>query len=396
MATTPSKSNFSNFSEEKIPVDLAKNAGAWSTEKAERLPQVSDGEAEERSKETMTLDSSAPSDSFFDEPMGTNATGGESRIILKGDENQPLSSGDGKQALRSSDDKQAVLSDDDRQTSIPDGKQVLRGNADKIVATRSKPSQTDSSTTAPVQLDRSQTDTSQLSKGSGSYQEYAFCHASALRLNHNVVVDPNGGAIYFVEVAAFAKGRVDVVVHHVKHELAPKGATLTADEGKLCPVVGFAQFPHDRDNLIQIGIGDHHDMSSVKWLELKRIHEVADWKILLPGDLCHELQLATNLDATSRSSISSASPVSPLDSKSSAGSFRIVDTSTGAIIAAYSELKTMSSWKKRGKLRIYDRAITRVNALSEEDLQLLILLCCASMNEKRRRASVRKWTGGVF
>ncbi|KPI40575.1 uncharacterized protein AB675_7805 [Cyphellophora attinorum] len=393
MATSPSKANLSGFSEEKIPVDLAKDVEEGSSEKTEHPYRVSDSEAVENSKETMTLESSAPNDSFFDEPLESNSIGSGSHFTLNGDKNKLLSSSHGKQAPRSRDDKQAMPHDDDKQTLDLDGKQVLGGNADKIVATRFEPGQTDSPTTT---LDRSQMDVSQLSRGSGSYQEYAFCHASALRLNHNVVIDPNGGAIYFVEVAAFAKGRVDVVVHHVKHELASKGATLTADEGKLCSVVGFAQFPHDRDNLIQIGLGDHHDMSSVKWLELKRTHEIADWTIVLPGSLSHELQLATNLDSSTRSSIPSASPISPLDSKSSTGSFRLVETSTGAVIAAYSELKTMSSWKKRGKLRIYDRSVVHVNMLSGEDLQLLIVLCCASMNEKRRRASVRKWTAGVF
>lgn len=290
------------------------------------------------------------------------------------------------------DEKQVSPSNDEKQISTAtDQKEVLASNPGKIAASNLDALQTEKFTTTPSTKSVSQTETSRSTRSSGSYREHSFCHASALRLNHNVVVDPNGQASYFIEVSGFAKGRDDVVVHSIRKDIAHKGNALTPEQGKVCPAVAFAQFPHGRDNFIQIGLGDHHHMSSIRWLELSRDSERADWSLHLPGKPSRIFTLATNLDSASIASM--PSPISPLDSKSSTGSFRLVDDSTGAIVASYSELKAMSSWKKRGKLRIYDRVLESVDTLSEDELELIIIVCCATMNEKRRRANVRKWTG---
>lgn len=250
---------------------------------------------------------------------------------------------------------------------------------------------------------RATTDASQTSQTRSAprvYREYGFHHTSTLKLNHNVIVDPNGQAMYLAAVSGFAKGREDVVLHSIADGMAAKGTNLTAEEGKTCAGVAFAQFPHKKPNLVQLALGSSSHMNQVKWYELSRSSETDDWRLMISnGPNLLRLRLSTT-NATKMGSDSpvSASPHSAHDDgKSTLGSFIFVDSGLGIALASYTEQKTMTSWKKRGKLRIYDRAFSDVNGLREQEMEQLVVLCCAVLNEKRRRSTLRKWTGmGVF
>jgi hypothetical protein len=226
------------------------------------------------------------------------------------------------------------------------------------------------------------------------YREYAFHHTTAWKMNHNVVVDPNNAALYLVAVSGFAKGREDVVLHAISEELAAKGASLTAEEGKGCQGVAFAQFPHKRPDMVQLGLGSSGRMAEVKWFELKREAEGGDWWLGLGGEGGRRLRLATTTGSAGGDG-ESPSVESPggEDARATVGSFKFVDSGLGVALASYTEQKVLTSWKKRGKLRIYDRALRDVEVLSEEDMEHLVVLCCAVLNEKRRRKTVRKWAG---
>ena len=249
------------------------------------------------SDEKIAVRPSSPDSTEIGEELGSSTTGKTSvHTSRQHDETLPAyaqasgsttSPSDEKQAISYSGHKRVPDTIDDKQLSLTsDDKQVLNQHEEKHVLTRedakflvseSPPHKLGTiQTNTPSSVVRSQTEASWSQRATGSYQENAFCHASALRLNHNIVVDPNDEATHFIEVSGFAKGREDVVIRQVPPHLASKGATLSADEGKSCPTISFAQFPHGRDNFVQVGLGDHTRMSEVQWLDLTRDNDNLD------------------------------------------------------------------------------------------------------------------------
>ncbi|ETN41376.1 uncharacterized protein HMPREF1541_03311 [Cyphellophora europaea CBS 101466] len=249
---------------------------------------------------------------------------------------------------------------------------------------------------------RSLIDKPRLKSHSRSYREYSFHHTTAWKLNHNVVIDPNNHAMYLIEVSGFTKGREDVVLHSVTDGLASKGNALTAEEGKTCPNVAFAQFPHKKPQLVRLGLGDYEHLNTVKWLELNRPGDNDDWILTVPnGTDSLSFRLVSAQSAADSDPLASVTPsahspssLAPAnDTKGPAGNFRFVDVGLGAALAAYTEQKAMTSWKKRGKLRLYDDALSGAGLLSGQELEQAIVLCCAVLNEKRRQKAIRKWSG---
>jgi hypothetical protein len=245
-----------------------------------------------------------------------------------------------------------------------------------------------------------------------SYREHAFYHATAWKMNHNIVVDPNNHATHFIQVSPFAKGKEDVIVHAVPPQLASQGSALTPEQGKSCARVAFARFPHGKTDVVSLGVGDPEVVGRVRWFALVR--EVVgagegDW--LLRSEMGVEgvevsrprfrlLSSAAAGDgggagamATSPASTDLQSPTGT-EAKLAPGSFRFVDAVQATTLAVYNEYKALASFKKRGKLRLYDGAFGDSDGvLGEQDVELLIVLCCAVLNEKRRRKTLRKWTG---
>lgn len=226
-----------------------------------------------------------------------------------------------------------------------------------------------------------------------SYQEHSFYHCTAFRMNHNIVTDSNNDAAYFVEVSGFTKGREDVVVRAMPHQAAMKGSTLTAEEGKTGPCTAFAQFPHGRNDFVRLALGDYERMNSVRWFDLSRPSELEEWTLSATGEADSvTFRLSTSGAESSMVAVDS-SPTTPIDSKASNGSFKVIGAQHNMVMAAYTEQKAMTSWKKRGKLRLYDGTLSGLQSLEEHDVEVLIVLCCAVLNEKRRRKTVRKWAG---
>ena len=118
---------------------------------------------------------------------------------------------------------------------------------------------------------------------SRSYREHSFWHTAPWRPTHNIITDPEGSARFFIEVSEFTRGKQDVSIHDVTSNphAASKGDRITVEEGKGSPVVGFAQFPHGTNDLIRLALGDSNQMSTVKWVDMKRSGE-DDWALAVP------------------------------------------------------------------------------------------------------------------
>jgi hypothetical protein len=71
------------------------------------------------------------------------------------------------------------------------------------------------------------------------------------------------------------------------------------------------------------------------------------------------------------------------------GTFKFTSSGNPAALAMYSENKLSKTWKKRGKLRFYDNQVDDPAVAAE--IELLVVLCCAVTNEKRRRKTWKKW-----
>lgn len=285
----------------------------------------------------------------------------------------------------------------------PDGKEVTPADGEhKVLAAETKAPQAaekipaDDSISATAE--RTPTDTSWASQTrttSRSYREYTFHHTS-WKLNHNVIVDPNNQAMYFAENSGFTRSREDVVLHGVIGDTAAKGNSLTAEEGKACPSIAFAQFAHRNPDAVQLGLGRSDHMNSVKWFELTRSGEADDWRLVIPngtGKLAFRLATTTNGAEIDPASPDTPTSHLPSDNRAPLGSFTLIDSGLGIALAKYTEQKAMSSWKKRGKLRLFDRGLSDIKSVSEQEMEQLVVLSCAVLNEKRRRKSVRKWTG---
>ena len=290
-----------------------------------------------------------------------------------------------------SDDKQAL------DTTLPQavaGKEVAQTNPESNFVS--------SPTTTPLNT------SSRLGSGfplqaSRSYREYSFWHTAPWRPTHNVITDPENMARYFVQVSEFSKGKSDVSIHDIMEgspAAASKGDKVGVDEGKSSQIVAFAQFPHGNNNLVRLGLGDSYNMASVKWVNMKAEPDSDDWALFVQaGGPSQDTTKVYHFKSTKiHLSSSDTEPSTPattqsqqsLSSGPSIGNYKFVDAESNASLAIYSENKLSKTWKKRGKLRMYEQESRAAN-VSAEEIELLVILCCAVTNEKRRRRTWRKW-----
>lgn len=337
--------------------------------------------SEQAGDKTVTShDEKMPSESskvYSDEKVASNSS--------KGFSDEKMSATEASNVSAPSDGKEAFVpgGTDDK---IPAADTATPQAAEKIPADESISSATQ----------RTPTDGSwatQTRSTSRSYREYTFHHAS-WKLNQDVVVDPNLQAVYFTESSGFSRSREDVVLHSVSSNMAMKGTSLTPEEGKCCQSVAFAQFAHRNPDSVQLGLGTSDRMNTVKWSQLTRSGEADDWRLIIPnGSGTLTFRLSTAANAGDAYPETPASMASVGDVKAAIGSFKLVDSGLGIPLAAYTEQKALTSFKKRGKLRLFDGALSDIKSLSEQEMEQLVVLACAVLNEKRRRKSFRKWTG---
>lgn len=259
-------------------------------------------------------------------------------------------------------------------------------------------------TTTSLTTSFSQQHLSSPAQQSRSYREFGFYHVAPWRPTHNTIVDPDNCAKYFVEVSEFSKGKPDVTLRDVKSSdpmFAAKADNLSTDEGKQCRAVAFAQFAHGSKDKVRIGLGDHETMSGVKWAEMSKLRD-DEWQLVVEVKGKRKMFEWKSAKSSSFSSVDGGGEVSTPSSETPPtepssgqmpvmGTFKFVDSSTRLALALYTEAKLVKGWKKRGKMRFYDRRADEEEALSSEDLELLSMMCACVTNEKRRRKTWKKW-----
>lgn len=319
--------------------------------------------------------------------------------------NQPTKRG--KETVTSIDDLYRRTIPNEKQQPIPatpDDKEVNTLLSRTTVGKEVVPSEA-SSTLVASPTSTSLTTSSHLKVGRQicrTYREYSFWHTAPWRPTHNAITDPESGARYFIEVSEFTKGKQDVSIHDVA-EGSPaavlKGDSISVDEGKASPIVAFAQFPSGTKHLVRLGLGDPNNMASVKWVNMKMEPDSDNWALLVPVEGKDQTRTRVYHFRTTKfnSSSSDLEPTTPSTVQTqqsfsfapSVGTYAFTDAESNKTLAVYSENKLSKTWKKRGKLRMYEREPT--SNITAEELELLSVLCCAVTNEKRRRKTWRKW-----
>ena len=360
----------------------------------------------------------AASTQYSDEKIFVDPTAASARIAIAGEADKALSpekevvASDGPEAVASGatnggEEKVAVVNDqrEDAIMPTPMGLQdVLNMGASgkQHISTDDVPSPSDHppSYASPTQASISSPFPSNRAR---SYREYSYYHAAPWRPTHNTIVDPENCARYFIEVSEFTKGKQDVSFRDVRStnaQFSAKWENLSVDEGKTCPVVAFAQYPHGANDQVRMGVGNPEQMNTVRWVQMSRSGPVEPWSMALgtARDQERKFEWRTGRAASSAPSASdyeAASPVSDIPNVSSEGKpepgiLQFVDVRKGEVIAMYTELKIGRSLKKRGKLRMYEDVVAGVSQY-EKDIELLVMLSIAAINEKRRRKTWKKW-----
>ncbi len=353
----------------------------------------------------------AASTQYSDEKIFVDPTAASEKIAIAGEADKVSSpekevvAGDAPEAVTSSatkggEEKVAVVNDQPEDTIMPTPmglQDVLRMGASgkQHISTDdvSSPSDHPPSYASPTQASISSLFPSNQSR---SYREYSYYHAAPWRPTHNTIVDPENCARYFIEVSEFSKGKHDVSFHDVRStnaQFSAKRENLSVDEGKTCPVVAFAQYPHGTNDQVRIGVGNPEQMNTVRWIQMGRSGPTGPWSVALgtARDQERRFEWRTGRAASS----DAASPVTDTPDVSSGGqpvpgTMQFVDVQRGEAIAMYTELKIGRSLKKRGKLRMYEDAVAGVSQY-EKDAELLVMLSIAAINEKRRRKTWKKW-----
>ena len=318
---------------------------------------------------------------------------------------------DNAQQPAASLEKEALSFPDEKHLpAITPGKEVANATSDekRTVLTSSAPGEAGKevvseprSTHFTSPTSSSMTNTSHgglIRQPSRSYREYSFWHTAPWRPTHNVITDPESTGRYFIEVSEFSKGKQDVTIHDIAEggsAASLKGDSITADEGKAAPVVAFAQFPSGNSNLVRLGLGDPNTMAAVKWINMTTEPDSKDWALFVPvrdTTKVYHFRSTKSMPASSDAELATPSTVQSSQTFSASpivGNYKFTDGESNTTLAIYSENKLAKTWKKRGKLRIYER--DRSLDMSVEEQELLVVLCCAVTNEKRRRKNWKKW-----
>ncbi len=362
---------------------MAQGAGSLSVER-----NVAELEDTGTTLNSNTLESAPPTYMSAEQPVNNLVLSPEKATITSIDDLYRRTIPKRKQPVAATPNDKEVNTLKARSTA---GKEVVSSEASSTLV--SSPTATSLTNSSHVKVGR------QISR---TYREFSFWHTAPWRPTHNVITDPESGARYFIEVSEFTKGKQDVSIHDVAegHPAAVlKGDRISVDEGKASPIVGFAQFPSGNNNLARLGLGDPNNMAEVKWVNMKTEPDSDDWALFVPTSganreitkVYHFCTTKTN-SASSDMEPSTPSTVQTQQSFSfvpSVGTYAFIDDDSNTTLAIYSENKLSKTWKKRGKLRMYERE--PASNISAEELELLVVLCCTVTNEKRRRKTWRKW-----
>ncbi|ETI21586.1 hypothetical protein G647_07933 [Cladophialophora carrionii CBS 160.54] len=227
---------------------------------------------------------------------------------------------------------------------------------------------------------------------SGQAREYGFYHPKLLARG---LVITDGGAstetskvpLYYVEVSEFALKKPDVIFHQLPPAIeTPNDLEYLANTGEYAPVIGVAHFPKFSQQ-IKAGLGDPASKGEMKYVEVQN-----------PNKMYHgEYRMSFNgrSYAWKRTHDPAAGVEgSNITRKLNRGSFQLIDMSTNEVVAAFLDNK-FKSWKKKGKLRIFQKL--EGDGVEAQQLELLVILSIAAILEKARRRQNRRasyYSGG--
>lgn len=216
---------------------------------------------------------------------------------------------------------------------------------------------------------------SNLRQLSRSYREYNFYYTNTM--THLIICDPDQQALYFAEVSPFAKNMPDVCLRNILDggfdDMVRKGSGLGLKEAQAAPIVAVADsMPNSKH--IKLALGDPLQPESQKWMLMKNVHED-----LKAG--CEKFDLVIGRPGQKDTSYQwIRGMASDKDTSDTKEMYRML--SEDGVVASFRNA-AMTSIKKRGVLRVYDRS-------SSEDMLLLTFLGCAALCEKQRRRKVKK------
>ena len=197
--------------------------------------------------------------------------------------------------------------------------------------------------------------------------------------------------VYLAEISEFTSNKPDVTIHDVK---------LRGKEDTSGPVLAVSRFRWSRN--IKLGLGDPaNDPNSVVWEEMKNQAMIGHSKYRFEFTstsmgASFSAPFANEIPPSSRPETRRAYIWQRTNStkdgvsawgKLTLGNYKFIDETSGETVAVFLS-NGARSWKKSGKLRIRDDV--------EKDLEIIIVLCAASLAEKLRRRE--KWgsAGGGY
>lgn len=225
-----------------------------------------------------------------------------------------------------------------------------------------------------------------------SYREYNFYYTNAL--THLIICDPDSRALYFAEMSAFAKGVPDVSLRDIANagfdDLAAKGSSLGHKEAQDTPVIATADaIPNSKH--IKLGIGDPLQPETSTWMVLRNVHDDPKAKSRKYDMLVkHRNGTETNyqwIQGVSTDADSGPVPVGKARTKSSNSkeAFRMI--SEQGLVASFRNASA-TTFKKRGSLRVYE--LEGGGEGMSKEMLMLVILTCAALCERARRAKVKK------
>jgi hypothetical protein len=180
--------------------------------------------------------------------------------------------------------------------------------------------------------------------------------------------------LYYVTNSAFTPGTPDI--------------TMSAGSEKGGKIIGVCHWSHMYSKVVKVGLGDPNVMGGkdVIWEELvctvgNVIQTEFKFSMIMPNSL------ERNTFVWNRSSKKELDDEDA--EKWSYQNFRLIDESTGEVVAVFAD-NGFKSWKKKGKFKMW-------SGVYGEDWEKMVMLSCLSLIEKsrrRRRAQRSSNSGG--